>query len=712
MPPLILDVAVAHRAALLNMEQAAMQNAARRWLGVEQSLRTATEALALQMANGEEPVTAEQLMLSRRYRDLRVQINDELHRYARWMDNSITDGQRNMATMALEHSATAIQTVAMESQITVPWNRLPVAATNEMIGIAGNGSPLLDVLNDATAGAGDALGQRLVSGIALGKNPIEVARQAIRAGLGTSFTRMQAISRSEMLRTYRLSSLASYEASRVVGSYIRISARDDRVCAGCLLADGREYQINEGFDAHPQCLVGGTVVNSPTVLATSKRWYDGEVIEISTVNGNVLTITPNHPVLTDKGWIAAHLLQEGDNVISSLDGQRTITAVDPNDYSRPAVIEDVLESFARTSGMISLSVPSSPVDFHSDGMNGNVDIVRADSLLQDGRQTAVGQPSREQAFAIGGVGLGLLFADRAIAQLLESPLLAAGGDMHGSGEAGNFFRRALAHHQAIGVSLPTNGNASFKQAIADSGAGSAVSLSNGIFRHARAIQFDNVVDRQAHSFTPHHGNAGGIQPSANSSAAGVESGSEFYLGHAETAQVDEFVNGDTNHVISAGLPSFGCGHPALFDITTHQAAAFQFDGKQLGRSTPTLGGNAAVVSGDIIPDRILKVSRRHFSGHVYNLQTSTGWYIAEGIITHNCRCTLIPVLRNTPRTAYQTGPEWFTTQPEATQRSILGKGRYEAWRDGRASLDDLVTRQWDATWGGSLVPTLVRNLPR
>ena len=253
-----------------------MRNAAQRWLGVEQSLRTATEALALQMANGEEPVTAEQLMLSRRYRDLRVQINDELHRYARWMDGRITDGQRNMATMALEHSATAIQTVAMESQITVPWNRLPVAATNEMIGIAGNGSPLLDVLNDATAGAGDAWAQRLVSGIALGKNPIEVARQAIRAGLGTSFTRMQATSRTEMLRVYRNTSLLSYENSRVVRAYRRLSARDSRVCAACLFADGNEYPIDYGFDSHvnDRCTTIPVLRNVPPIaFQTGREWF-------------------------------------------------------------------------------------------------------------------------------------------------------------------------------------------------------------------------------------------------------------------------------------------------------------------------------------------------------------------------------------------------------------------------------------------------------
>ncbi|MEV8398820.1 hypothetical protein [Streptomyces niveus] len=27
---------------------------------------------------------------------------------------------------------------------------------------------------------------------------------------------------------------------------------------------------------------------------------------------------------------------------------------------------------------------------------------------------------------------------------------------------------------------------------------------------------------------------------------------------------------------------------------------------------------------------------------MYNLETSGGWYIANGIIVHNCRCSLVP----------------------------------------------------------------------
>jgi hypothetical protein len=35
---------------------------------------------------------------------------------------------------------------------------------------------------------------------------------------------------------------------------------------------------------------------------------------------------------------------------------------------------------------------------------------------------------------------------------------------------------------------------------------------------------------------------------------------------------------------------------------------------------------------------IVKVERSPFDGHVYNLQTRDGWYIAGGLVVHNCRC--------------------------------------------------------------------------
>ena len=71
---------------------------------------------------------------------------------------------------------------------------------------------------------------------------------------------------------------------------------------------------------------------------------------------------------------------------------------------------------------------------------------------------------------------------------------------------------------------------------------------------------------------------------------------------------------------------------------------------------------------------------------------------------------MTPILRNVPPVQYETGQQWFKRQPERTQRAMMGRGRFDAWQAGDASLDDMVSRDWNDTWGGSLRVTRVRDL--
>lgn len=43
--------------------------------------------------------------------------------------------------------------------------------------------------------------------------------------------------------------------------------------------------------------------------------------------------------------------------------------------------------------------------------------------------------------------------------------------------------------------------------------------------------------------------------------------------------------------------------------------------------------------GRISPDRVVKIERRAFSGHVYDLSSVNGWFVASGIVISNCRGT-------------------------------------------------------------------------
>jgi len=275
MPPAVVDAINSHRAALLASEDAAMRAQAQAWLQVEQSLQAQVDALALELANTSTP-TMGMLQRSRRYRALMEQTRDELRKYEAFMEPRIRSGQEDMITLALQHSRQAVNAVATEAQMVVQFDRLPVSAVENMVGLAGDGSPLRAVLNDAARVGPDAMAQELVNGIALGRNPVAVARRAIRLGLGQSFTRMQTVARTEQLRVYRETTLQSYGASNVVIGYKRLSARDDRVCPACLMADGQQYPIGHGFDEHPngRCALIPVLANvTPVRFQTGQEWF-------------------------------------------------------------------------------------------------------------------------------------------------------------------------------------------------------------------------------------------------------------------------------------------------------------------------------------------------------------------------------------------------------------------------------------------------------
>jgi hypothetical protein len=86
--------------------------------------------------------------------------------------------------------------------------------------------------------------------------------------------------------------------------------------------------------------------------------------------------------------------------------------------------------------------------------------------------------------------------------------------------------------------------------------------------------------------------------------------------------------------------------------TTKPPRLGEIPGVNTGRGGEGIGrlpGEVAVIQPAIesilAPTRVLSAFRRPFSGHVYNLQTNEGWYVAENIVTHNCSLVLIPVLR-------------------------------------------------------------------
>lgn len=277
MPPLAIDVMEAQRAALLRADEAAMRAMAQRWLQIEQALQAQVDALVLELAQqGEGPLTMWQLVRLRRYQTLQEQIAAQMERYTAYVAQDITTRQRTTGLEAIDQSSLAINAAAADAGIQLQFDRLPAASIERMVGLAGDGSPLRAVLQDAGTIGADALAQQLVQGVALGLNPRELARRALRQGLATSFTRMVTIARTEVLRVARQTTLDNYRHSNVVRAYRRVASKSQRTCIACLALDGEIYPLTRPFEEH----VNGRCVSVPVLIRgtplayeTGREWF-------------------------------------------------------------------------------------------------------------------------------------------------------------------------------------------------------------------------------------------------------------------------------------------------------------------------------------------------------------------------------------------------------------------------------------------------------
>jgi hypothetical protein len=175
-------------------------------------------------------------------------------------------------------------------------------------------------------------------------------------------------------------------------------------CQRCAVLAGKEFKWNAGFERHPRCFPAGVLVSGPSVEAAARRWYEGELAVLTTASGQELPITGNHPVLTRRGWLPAHLIHEGDEVVRSTRPQGAAPLVVPDHHQVPALIEDVWGALG-VGGFVSM--PTAPEDFHGDGQVGEVDIVRAYGAVERAGLAALGHEVPQQGFArTAGLPLG------------------------------------------------------------------------------------------------------------------------------------------------------------------------------------------------------------------------------------------------------------------------------------------------------------------
>lgn len=258
-----------YRSALLQRETGPMQFLVQQWSAIARSLRDSIEALAAELGAGS--LTRAKLVRMERYQRLLVQVNRELERYSTTAASVVTTEQQTLIGFGLSHAVEALQVVA---GVGVSFARLPVDAVEIAAGFAADGTPLATLLRQSYPAVAEQMTTMLVRGVGLGWNPRRTASAMVRE-LDVVPNNALRLARTEGLRAYRESSRQAYQASGIVRSYLRLCAKGPRTCAACLLADGREYQLDEPLDEHVQgrcTLIPKVAGIDPPTWQTGKDW--------------------------------------------------------------------------------------------------------------------------------------------------------------------------------------------------------------------------------------------------------------------------------------------------------------------------------------------------------------------------------------------------------------------------------------------------------
>jgi hypothetical protein len=352
------------------------------------------------------------------------------------------------------------------------------------------------------------------------------------------------------------------------------TAGDNKVCIRCEeYAAGAPYDIDEVEDAlplHPSCLPGYVNVStSDRISAVSKRLYDGDLVVVRTARGDVLEATPNHPILTNNGWLPIGALDVGSHVIGNIVSDGIVFPGEDNQYV-PAKIEDVANALGKLSR--SVVVPTTASDFHGDVTHCEVDIVLAEGKLWNDVKSAVDQHLGKRDLIFRDVG---------------ATSLAGFRRFYAFGKRSFSSLHSLMSRLNLSTALPFGHMAPFDDFLFGGAASS------------------NVVS---------------LQNSAYQRTLSRECISDFHFARQAEYAISGSVGRDYGHLL------------------LHGYEGDESSGVSLAASL--LDAGAPLVE-------VIHVSKRRFSGHVYNLQTDSGYYTANntknnGIVVKNCRCSWFP----------------------------------------------------------------------
>lgn len=333
-----------------------------------------------------------------------------------------------------------------------------------------------------------------------------------------------------------------------------------------------------------QCFPGDLQLDNTTFCNNLyRRWYTGELTELVFNDGTILRSTVNHPILTDRGFKAAHLIDSSDNIIRTLN-ENFLT----RELNRKSVVPTFEEIFSALDflGVEHGVATSIHGEFHGDTSDGDINVIELDSLLRSVINLAIIEKLDQ---------LGFTGSDKKI--IFDAFTCFGNGDFSVVSFRDVFARLMcrfnltpallLSHFtplECFGFTLGTWFDSEAFEMSTDNIAGNTKMFSDCVLAFSVLVHGNHVLAELVESFTLNH---------------------------------------------------FGSCNTKVIDRTSEDTCGNTSDARRVNNSLTTTYKF----------DSIVEKRSVSFSGHVYNLQTISGDYNTCATVVSNCRCTMRPVSR-------------------------------------------------------------------
>lgn len=449
--------------------------------------------------------------LAKGQRDL---IDDILSRYARQWEREL----ERAAMLGLEDGWNLLAQDAGRALIDFGVF-LPQARS---IAAANAGKKIVDIRTTTSKG----VSRVIADGISSGRGIAEIAASVEALYEGWRGYRAETIARTETAyavnrgREEHAISAEQRLGVRIYNTWLAVS--DDRTRDHHVQANGQRVRQGEYFNvggaqllypgdsdngAPPEetinCFPADTLVSGSFIAGLSAR-YAGELVEFHTASGLALRVTPNHPVATPDGFVAANQLRKGDYVIRHCGwagGQwPSVGARAQKKEQGPSRIGDVFGALLGLGLREQCGIRA--YDLHGDGIGvqGDVDVVRpARSLLHD-RNPSSAEFSGERVFEKAAPMQALLAGSCALDLSRKRIGLAASG---GPGSTALSLDSSSAHgapFQPLRFGPAANMNAALREHAGYSVSSDAEFIRELFERYAGLVAVDQIVEIRKKDF--------------------------------------------------------------------------------------------------------------------------------------------------------------------------------------------------------------------